>query len=72
MDKLKHVEKTALDLVRGASRYGVYLSHLGFEVAGVADWLECQIPRVRGALAAMVRAAAAEMARQAPPDHEGN
>ena len=72
MDKLSHIEKTAMDLVRGASRYGVYLSHLGFEVAGVADWLESQIPRVRGAVIAMGRAAAAEIVRPAPlpPDRE--
>ena len=72
MDNWNHVEKTAVDLIRGAGRYGVYLSHLGFEVAGVADWLESQVPRLRGAVSAMARAAAAEMSRPAPlpPEHE--
>ena len=63
MDNWSHFEKTALDLVRGAGRYGAYLSHLGFEVAGVANWLESQIPRLRGAASAMARAAAEELAR---------
>jgi hypothetical protein len=62
MDKLNELEKTAVDVVRGAGRYGVYLSHLGFEVAGVADWLELQIPRFRRAVLAMARAAGEELA----------
>jgi hypothetical protein len=65
MDKLGQIEKAAVDLIRGAGRYGVYLSQLGFEVAGVADWLEIQLPRVRGAVTAVARAAAAELHR--PP-----
>jgi hypothetical protein len=68
MDNWSHIEKTAVDMIRGAGRYGVYLSHLGFEVAGVADWLESQVPRLRGAVSAMARAAAVELSR---PDSQG-
>jgi hypothetical protein len=63
MEKLNQIEKTAMDVIRGAGKYGVYLSQLGFEVAGVADWLECQVPRIRGAFSAIARAAEAELAR---------
>jgi hypothetical protein len=72
MEKLGQIEKAALELIRGAGKYGVYLSQLGFEVAGVADWLELQIPRVRSAVTAVARAAAAEITRppSAPSDDE--
>jgi hypothetical protein len=76
MDRLSQFEKTAVDLVRGAGRYGAYLSHLGFEVAGVADWLESQIPRLRprlrGAVLAMARAAGEELTRSSrlPSDRQ--
>lgn len=65
MAKLDEVERTAIDLIRGAGRYGVYLTHLGFEVAGVADWLENQIPRVRRAFGVIATVATAECARAA-------
>lgn len=63
MDKLDEIEQSAMGLIRGAGRYGVYLTHLGFEVVGVADWLESQIPRVRRAFKAMTEAAAHELTR---------
>lgn len=63
MDKLTKIEKTAMGLVHDAGRYGAYLSHLGFEVAGVADWIETQIPKIRVALEAMALAAGEELAR---------
>jgi hypothetical protein len=65
MAKLDEVERTAIDLIRGAGRYGVYLTHLGFEVAGVADWLENQIPRVRHAFDVIATVATTECERAA-------
>lgn len=70
MDKLTDIERSATDLVRGAGRYGVYLTHLGIEVAGVADWLESQIPRFGSALRAMVEAASRELSRPDSTDEE--
>ncbi|MDX2087864.1 MAG: hypothetical protein SFX73_08440 [Kofleriaceae bacterium] len=63
MEKLDNIERTALELVRGAGRYGAHLTHLGIEVAGAADWLEVQIPRVRRALSAVAEAARVELGR---------
>lgn len=63
MDKFDEIERSAMGLIRGAGRYGVYLTHLGFEVVGVTDWLESQIPRVRRAFRAMADAAAHELTR---------
>lgn len=65
MAKLDEVERTAIGLIRNAGRYGVYLTHLGFEVAGVADWLENQIPRVRRAFSVIATVATSECARAA-------
>lgn len=65
MAKLDDVEQTAIGLIRGAGRYGVYLTHLGFEVAGVADWLENQIPRVRRAFGVIATVATTECERAA-------
>ena len=65
MDKFGSIEEKALDLVRGAGRYGGYLSALGFEVTGLADWLEIQIPRVRRGLDAAATAIVAELKRAA-------
>ena len=65
MDKLENIERAAVGLVRSAGRYGVHLTHIGFEVAGMADWLELQIPRVRRAICAVADAAATELGHPA-------
>lgn len=63
MEKLDEIERTALGVVRTAGRYGAHLTHIGFEVAGFAEWLELQIPRVRRALCAVADVAQAELGR---------
>lgn len=65
MAKLDEVEQTAIDFIRGAGRYGVYLTHLGLEVAGVADWLENQVPRLRRAFGLIATVATTECVRAA-------
>jgi hypothetical protein len=72
MDKFDEIERSAMGLIRGAGRYGVYLTHLGFEVVGVADWLESQVPRVRRAVRAMADAAARELTGALEPEQDGD
>jgi hypothetical protein len=66
MDRLDELERATMDLIRGAGRYGVYLTHVGFEVAGVADWLESKVPRVGQAIRAMAEAARRELSGALP------
>jgi hypothetical protein len=63
MERLEHIERKALDFVRGAGKYGAHLTHFGLEVAGAADWLEAQIPRVRSTLGAVAAAVVSELRR---------
>lgn len=63
MERLEGMERRAMELVRGAGRYGVYLTSLGFEVAGVAEWLELQIPRARKTIESVACAIIDELGR---------
>lgn len=69
MERFENIERTAVSVVRTAGRYGVHLTHIGFEVAGIADWLEHQIPRVRRAISAVAEVAVAEIERAVGADH---
>ena len=68
MERLEHIERKAVDFVRGAGKYGAHLTYLGLEVAGMADWLEAQIPRVRRTLGAVATAVMSELSRREPPE----
>lgn len=61
MQNLEQLERTAVEVIRNAGRYEHYLRHFGLEAAGVADWLECQVPKVRRVISAVARTAASEL-----------
>jgi hypothetical protein len=71
-DKIGELEQLAAAIVRGAGRYGGYLTTLGFEVAGFAEWLEDRIPRVGRAVRVLVAVDTRVPTSRARRANEGN
>lgn len=60
------LESAVLGIVRQAREHGAWLSQLGYEVSGLADWIECQVPKLGNALRGMARTAIHELTREDP------